>query len=209
MTDTGYFKRILMSSGMLAVILYLVHIVVGGLLWNGYSHLQQPISDLTSTGAPNREMLQLIAYLYGVFALLFAISFTIFESKKRQKLVFIGGVFFVMMHVISISYGFFSQDLPGSNTTFAGTMHLIVTALIVPFTILTPVLIGFGFFKEQYWKSFGKYSIQTGILIFIFGGITAVFFINKHPYFGIVERLNIGVLQMWTFCLSFKLSFTK
>lgn len=110
-----------------------------------------------------------------------------------------------MMHLISISYNFFPQDLSGNSTTYAGTMHSIVTALIVPFTILTPFLTGLGFIRNHKWKSFGKFSILTGILIFVFGGITAVFFINKLPYFGLVERLNIGVLQIWTFYFSNKL----
>ncbi|MDF1548886.1 MAG: DUF998 domain-containing protein [Bacteroidales bacterium] len=203
----SYLRTILLSSGMLAVVIYLLHILIGGFLWKGYCHLQQPISDLTATSAPNSGLMQLLTGIYGVLALLFALAFTFFESKKHQKMVFIGGIFFIMLHVISISYNFFPQDLTGSSATFAGTMHIIVTALIVPFTILTPILIGFGFIKNSKWKSFGKYSILTGILILILGGITAVFFMNKLPYFGLVERLNIGVLQIWTFCFSYKLSF--
>ena len=205
MNDTKFLKRILMSSGMFAVFIYLMHVLLGGIFWNGYSHLQQPISDLTSSGAPNRLLMQLLTSIYGVLALIFAFTFTIFESKKHSKIVFIGGVSFIMLHIISISYGFFPQDLPGSDVTFTGTMHIIVTALIVPFTILTPLLIGLGLIRNHKWKSFGKYSILTGILIFVFGGITAVFFITKLPYFGIVERLNIGVLQIWTFYFSYKL----
>jgi len=203
------FRRILMGSGMLAVLVYLVHVVLGGVLWKGYSHLHQPISDLTATGAPNRSLLLKLTNFYGALALIFAISFSFFESKKHHKLVFWGAISFVVLHIVSISYGCFPQDLPGSEMTFSGTMHLIVTALIIPFTILTPLLIGFGFIREQSLKAFGKYSVLTGILIFLFGGTTAIFFINKLPYFGVAERLNIGVLQIWTFCLSFKLYFTK
>jgi len=88
------------------------------------------------------------------------------------------------------------------------TMHIFVNALIVPFTVLTPILIGFGLIQEPRWKSFGKYSIFTGILIFVFGGLSAVFFMNKLPYFGLVERLNIGMLQIWTFYFSYKLNST-
>jgi len=208
MTETKYLKSFLLSSGMLAVIAYLMHVIIGGILWNGYSHLQQPISDLTASGAPYRGLMQSLTGIYCVLALIFAFSFTIFESKKHRKIVFIGGVFFIMMHVISISYNFFPQDLPGSDVTFAGTMHIVVTALIVPFTVLTPILIGFGLIQEPTWKSFGQYSILTGILIFVFGGLCAVFFINKLPYFGLVERFNIGVLQIWTFYFSYKLSST-
>ncbi len=199
-------KTTLLSNGMLAVVFYFAHVLLGGFLWKGYSHFQQPISDLTATGAPNRDLLLVLTNIYGILALIFAVSFSIFEGRKYNKLVLWGGISFILMHFVSISYGFFPQDLPGNPTTFAGTMHLVVTALIVPFTILSPILIGFGLKKEQRWRKLGKYSIITGILIFVFGGLTGIFFANKLPYFGLVERLNIGTLQVWTFVLSYNIS---
>jgi len=204
-----YLRTILLSSGMLAVVIYLMHVLLGGYLWETYSHLQQPISDLTATGAPNRFLLLLFTNVYGVLALIFAVSFTIFERKERHKLVFWGGMCFIFLHVVSISYSFFPQDLPGAETTFAGMMHLAVTVLIVPFTILTPLLIGFGLKKEKAWKALGNFSLICGILIIIFGGLTGFFFAKGLPYFGLVERINIGTLQIWTFVLSYKLLKSK
>jgi len=64
-----------MLSGMLAVVFYVVHVVIGALKWKGYSHLQQPISDLTATGAPNRNLMLTLTTIYGLLALLFAVSF--------------------------------------------------------------------------------------------------------------------------------------
>lgn len=202
-------KKILMMSGMIAVGFYVLHVVTGGLLWHGYSHLQQPISDLTASGAPNRSLLQIFTILYGVLALLFALSFTIFESRNHSRIVFTGGIFFIILHCISLSYGLFPEDLHDTGVTFTGIMHIVITILIVPFTILTPVLIGSGLLKEKAWKRFGILSIVTSILIFIFGGTTAAFYANKLPYFGLVERLNIGILQLWMFCFSWKLFKSK
>jgi hypothetical protein len=201
-----YFKAIILKSGMLAVMIYLLHVLLGGFLWKDYSHLQQPISDLTASGAPNRNLLLLITNIYGVLALIFAFSFTAIKSRKYHRLVFWGGISFVLMHIVSISYAFFPQDLPGSETTFTGTMHLIVTALIVPFTILSPLLIGFGFMKSHEHRLLGNFSIACGALIFVFGGLSGLFYANHLPYFGLVERLNIGTLQVWTFILSYKVS---
>ena len=204
-----YLRTILLSSGMLAVVIYLLHILIGGYLWKTYSHLQQPISDLTATGAPNRFLLLLFTNIYGVLALIFAVSFTIFERKEHHKLVFWGGISFIILHIVSISYSFFPQDLPGAEPTFAGTMHLAVTILIVPFTILTPLLIGFGLRKDKAWKTSGNFSLICGILIIIFGGLTGFFFAKGLPYFGLVERINIGTLQIWTFVMSYKLVKSK
>lgn len=199
-------EKWLLKTGMLAVAFYVAHVILGGILWKDYSHLQQPISDLTSTGAPDKKLMLVFTTTYGVLALLFAILFTALESKKYPRLVFWGGVSFILMHVVSISYGLFPQDLPGSEPTFAGTMHLVVTALIVPFTILSPVLIGLGMRKKSGERAFGNFSLICGIMIFILGGITALFYAKHLDYFGLVERLNIGTLQVWTFFLSYKVS---
>ncbi len=202
-------RTILLSTGMLAVVIYLLHILIGGILWKTYSHLQQPISDLTATGAPNRFLLLLFTNIYGGLALIFAVSFTFFMRKGHHKIVFWGGVSFIILHIVSISYSFFPQDLPGAKASFAGMMHLVVTALIVPFTIISPLLIGFGLKKEKAWKTMGNFSLICGILIIIFGGMSGFFFAKGLPYFGLVERINIGTLQIWTFVMSYKLSTSK
>lgn len=198
-------RRWTLASGMLAVVFYILHVLLGGMLWQEYSHLQQPISDLTASGAPNRSLLLVFTNIYGISALIFAISLTVFESKKYHRLVLWGGVSFILLHVVSILYSFFPQDLPGAEVSFQGKMHLIVTILIVPFTILTPLLMGFGFKKDKNLKVFGVFSVICGVLIIIFGGTTAYFFANKLPCFGLIERINIGILQIWTFILSYKL----
>lgn len=200
---------VLMFSGMLAIIIYALHVVIGGIKWKGYSHLQQPISDLTATGAPNRTLMLSLTTIYGLLALLFAVSFTILKSREHNTLVLWGGISFIVLHLVSVLYPLFPQDLPGTETTFRGKMHLVITALIVPFTISTPFLIGFGFLSEPQWHAFGLYSIITGILILVFGGTTAIFYAKKIPYFGLVERLNIGALQVWTFVFSLELVLVK
>ena len=200
----------LLGTGMLAVLIYLLHVLIGGFLWPGYSHLHQPISDLTGNGAPHRAFLLIMTNLYGLLSLIFAFTFTIGESKKFRQPTFWGGVSLICMHFLSISYGLFPEDLTGSGSTFEGKMHLVVTGLIVPFTILAPILIGTGMKKcpvKIPYRSFGNFSLLCGILIFILGGLSGYLFTKRLPYFGIVERLNIGTLQLWTFLLSYQLTF--
>lgn len=198
-------KILTFGFGMISVLIYVLHIILGGILWKEYNHLQQPISDLTATGAPDRFLLLIFTNIYGILALIFAISFTVFESKKYNRLVFLGGLSFILLHIVSISYSFFPQDLPGAAVSFNGIMHLVVTILIVPFTILTPFLMGFGFRKINGWHIFGNFSLICGIIILLFGFLSGLFFANRFPYFGLIERLNIGTLQIWTFIFSYKL----
>jgi hypothetical protein len=193
---------------VLAVLAYVLHIVLGGFLWNGYSHLMQPISDLTATGAPNREILEIILWFYAIPAILYGLFAYLYMRKFTPKVAQVGMLLYLIMQIVSFSYHFFPQDLPGAEPTFTGTMHLLVTFLIIPLTIFAPILIGAGFRKIIGFKRFGIYSIITGILIFIFGATTALFFAQKLPFFGLVERLNIGMLQIWTFITALKLFYT-
>lgn len=199
-------KKILFSTGMIAVLFYVLHVLAGGILWKGYNHFQQPISDLTAAGAPNRELMLALTTIYGVLAIIFAMSFTMLEAGKHSKSVFYGGVLLSVLFVTSISYGFFPEDLPAHEVNFTGTMHMVITAVIVPFTILAPIFIGVGLKNEKKWKTVGIYSIISGFQMLVFGSLSAVFFINKLPGFGLVERINIGVLQVWLFILSYKLT---
>lgn len=194
-----------MSLGMVAVLCYLAHIIIGGLLWPGYSHLHQPISDITAANAPSRDIALPLSVAYGILAFIFALSFWFYEGIVHAKAIFWGGLCFVALHFVSLLYGFFPEDLPGGAVSFSGTMHIIITALIVPFTILAPLLTGIGFMKEKHWRVFGIYSAVTGVLIIIFGAATGICYARKLYYFGLVERINIGLLQTWTVLLSYRL----
>jgi hypothetical membrane protein len=191
--------------GIAGALAYVLHVVLGGILWKGYNHLMQPISDLTANGAPDRALLSVITLIYGLFSIMFSISAFMYLKSFAPKIAKTGMIIFMAMHLVSITYGLFPEDLPGSSLTFLGTMHIVVTILIIPLTILSPILVGTGLRKVNGYKGFGIYSIITGIIIFIAGGTTAVFFANKLPYFGLVERINIGTLQLWMFLTALKL----
>lgn len=191
--------------GMIGAIIYVLHVVIGGFLWKGYNHLMQPISDLTAAGAPDKALLSIFTLIYGICSIIFAICSIAYVRGFVPGIAKAGLVVFLAMHIVSITYGLFPEDLPGSGVTFTGTMHIVVTILIVPLTILAPFLVGFGLKKVEGFKGFGIYSIVTGIIIFIAGGTSAMFFAQHLPYFGLVERINIGTLQLWMFLLSLKL----
>lgn len=183
--------------GAIAVFFYVFHVVLGGWLWEGYRHLQQPISDLTAQGAPDRRVLTVITLLYGICSIVFAASAYIAFKRFAPKISRIGMLVFLVMHLVSITYGLFPQNAPGAPLSFTGVMHLAVTALIVPLTILAPLLVGIGLRKDRDFKVYGQYSLATGVFILIAGGTAAIFFAQGWPYFGLVERFNIGALQLW------------
>lgn len=183
------------------------HVIIGGLLWEDYSHLERPISDLTASGAPNRLLLSVFTILYGFLSVLFAIGAYILLKKYAPKISQLGmGVFFGVL-ILSLLYNFFPQDLPGDALTFQGVMHIVVTVMIVPLTILSPILVGIGLRKKRSFHLYGYFSIMIGVFIFLTGGLTVLFIANSWPYFGVVQRLNIFSLQLWMLVTSLKLFF--
>jgi hypothetical membrane protein len=191
--------------GMVAPIIYVFHVVYGGLLWAGYSHIRQPISDLSATGAPDRDLLQGILYIYGILLVIFTIYAFLYFKKSDNKTIKVAMAIFITAQIVSISYGFFPEDLSGAEATFTGTMHLVVTGLIVPLTILTPFVSGIAFRKIEGFRSLSLYSYITTAIIFFVGGLTVILMANKSEVFGLFERINIGSYQLWIFIFALKL----
>ncbi len=51
------FESLTMPLGMIGVIFYLLHTLLGQLLWPDYNPITTDISSLTAVGAPNRTLL--------------------------------------------------------------------------------------------------------------------------------------------------------
>jgi hypothetical membrane protein len=208
-TASNKLWRYLCISGMVAVAAYVLHVVLGGFLWQGYNHLMQPISDLTATGAPDRALLNNILLAYAIPAVVFGLSAYIYLRRFAPKLAQVGMLLYLIMQAISFLYKFFPEDLPGAAMSFPGLMHMVITFAIVPLTILAPIFIGAGLRKLEKLKKFGIFCIVVGFVILCAGGTSTIFFANRLPYFGLVERINIGTLQLWTFLLALKLVRTE
>lgn len=188
--------------GLLSTLFYVIHVILGGILWKGYNHIVQPVSDLTAAGAPNRDLILVFTTLYSICGLLFSAGAFLYWRKSKIRFISISMVLYVLMAMISLSYSFFPQDMPGTAMTFRGVMHIAVTGLIVPVAILYPLFAGLGFRKLQGYKKFSIYSIVTSMAIFVSGGTSVIFIANKVPFFGLVERINLGSIQLWTVVLA-------
>ena len=206
--DRGIVRNLTLL-GAVGALFYALHVVLGGILWEGYNHIMQPISDLTAAGAPDRVLLSRITLVYALCSIIFAVCAYLYLRSDVPRVTKAGMITFFAMQMVSLSYSWFPQDLPGAAVTFAGTMHLVVTGLIVPLTICSPLLIGLGLRKLPRFRNFAVYSIITSIMLFLAGGTTAMLFANKLPYFGLFERINIGSLQIWMLVFSLVLFLDK
>ena len=190
-------------SGAISAVVYTAHVVVGGLLWQGYSHMAQTISELTADGAPNAALLRVFTTVYGILALVFAVCL-FFELRRQgaKRAAIVGAVLLVVMEFASlVGYGLF--PLRGGTEMDTENMgHLIVTGIVVLGTIGSVLLLGLGLVKTAGFKALGVFSLVCAAMIVVSGGMTPASMAGGWSVGGLIERINIFTLQTWIFILS-------
>lgn len=195
--------QIIAISGALSAVVYLAHVVVGGLLWPGYSHIAQMISDLTGDAAPNAGMLRVFTTVYGILACIFAVSLLMsFRALQVRRAARIGAILLIIMEVSSlVGYGL----LPLSESAEMNVQnigHIVVTVVVVLTTVTCGFFIAAGLLKTEGFKKLGVFMIVCSCVMVGAGLFTPVTMATGWPVGGLVERFNILTLQLWIFVLS-------
>ena len=94
------------------------------------------------------------------------------------------------------------MDSFNGDATFAGTMHIVLTAANVVIIMFLIPMIGVGLYREKQWKTFRLYSIITVLIMVIFGSFTPVLMMNNIELLGLFERITIYSYQLWIFTLA-------
>jgi hypothetical membrane protein len=192
--------RYLSLSGLLGGVFYFSHIIMGRIFYKGYNPLTQAVSDLTALNSPSRNIALIFSVLYGICTVIFVIYFFIYYKGKLNKIVSLGAFSFCIMAVISfLGYTFFPLSTSGYAGTFQDKMHLLVTILVVAFTIISILLFCIGFFRTKNHKYLGIISLCA--FIFLATGAMLVNILPKE-YFGVAERINIYTVIIYTCILS-------
>ncbi|KZX17055.1 DUF998 domain-containing protein [Methanobrevibacter filiformis] len=196
--------KIISLFGLIGLIFYFLHVITGEIFYPNYNPLTQAISDLTALSSPSRNIALLFSLFYGIFTVLFSFGFFIYYKGKINRIITSASFVFTIMTIISfIGYTFFPLSESGYAGSFQDQMHIVVTVFVVIFTITAIILFIIGFFKTKKYKYFGIISLATLILLF-----TGAMLMNILPneYFGIVERINVysivvftGLLSLWMY----------
>jgi len=198
------FRKILISCGIAAPVLYVVTAIVGAGLRPDYSHIINAISELLSNGAPNKAILDVVFNLYNALLLAFAIgAYSTLKNSPRVSRVAMG--ILIGIQLLSFSWGFFPMDPLGAEATFAGTMHNVLGGIVALATIVMPLLMGLGFRHLDNFKKYAVYSFITSTIIFV-SGLTGVILAGQGVLvFGLFERITIGSYEVWTFVTALNL----
>jgi hypothetical protein len=190
--------------GPIAVVLYLIHVVWGGLAWPGYNPITQTISELTGSTSPNAAALTMLTTAYGIGMVVAAVGIVLAMRQVGAPVTArIGSILLLVMTATSlIGYALFPLDPAGAVDSFQNLGHYVVTGVVVLCTLGSVWLVGVGLVRTSTHRTLGLFSLVCASIITVFGGITPAAIAQGWPIAGLTERINIFTLLAWVCVLA-------
>ena len=198
--------KFLFVCGILIPIIYVFMYILGGALRPGYSHISDSVSELLSPGAPNRLLLSIIDIIYALLHILFGIGVLQFirESEHNALIDIIGAWMIIAAGVAIVGTAIFPQDATGTPATIPGKVHkILVFGALIPFSILSALLIGIWSKRADIFPEFATYSFISVGAIVVMGGVGGATVETR--FAGLVERIAAITIHQWLFILALKL----
>jgi hypothetical membrane protein len=191
---------ILLSIGILSVIFYFLHVMIGQMNYPNYDFLSQAVSDLTSDSSPSKGIARFFSSLYGIFSSLAVIGFLYTFRNERQKLLKIGIYLLSSMYLISaVGYALFPLSSTTEINNFQNIMHIVVTILVVLLTISSLIILAISF-KKNSQSIYFILTILTFSILMI-GSITMG--LVPKAYFGLAERFSVFSVVLYLLVISY------
>jgi hypothetical protein len=175
--------------GVVSFISYAVAVIFAPLAYQGYDWMSRAVSDLSAANAPSLALWHQLSSLYGVAGIVCIMMVCIAIRGKWNKILRLGiYTFAVMFWVSTIGFAMFPlSESGGTGAAFQDTAHIVVTALVVPLSIVSFVLIMIGGYRR---KAFFSLAICASVALFLMfvGGIGTG--IAPPEYFGIFQRFS-------------------
>lgn len=198
---TDRVTRGLLACGVLYGVFYVVsNDVLGVLLYgDGYSRMDQAVSELSATSAASRPFL--VGMLPVGAALLIAFGIGVWRAAPgRAHLRVVGALIaaFGLTGVLWIPFPMSSrEDMTAGTTPVNDVGHLTLAAVTV---LLIVTMMGFGAAAFHGW--FRVLSLLTLVVVLAMGGLSGrlsagISSGDPTPWLGSVERASIGAWLVW------------
>ena len=178
--------------------------LLAGLLYGGYDHLDQTISELSATGASTRPLLTALGPIWS--GLLIAFGIGVLRAANGNRPLRVTGGLLIAHGVVSVQWFWFPMtardDIISGSTRWNDTGHL---ALVAWSGLLALAEIGCG--AAAFKWPFRVYSIVTVVTALVFGALTSTQAANlfegeSTPLMGVYERVSVGAWLQWIAVLS-------
>jgi len=197
-------RRVLLACGVLYAVLYpIANDAIAATLYDGYSRIDQAVSELSATGATTHAFLTAVGPVFSLLLIDFGLG--IWRSANGKRSLRIAGALVVAHGAMSFlwMFGPMSQRevIAAGGATSADTMHLVLSAATGLFVVAYVATTAFAFG----WV-FRLYSVATIAAALVFGLLSAQ--VDKieagdpTPYMGLFERIGIGAWLLWMVVLA-------
>lgn len=194
-------QRWLISLGMIGVISFLIHAILGRVLWPGYNPVTQYVSELTADNSPSAPISRVFVIIYEICFLAFSLGMVITAFRKHNLRLKIGYTSIFVIAIFSIlGYGVFPMTV-GFLFSLKNIMHLIITTAMFCSTILAVYLLSWGYFKQKL-KKLGQITLIAALLCTTFNLWLLYVLLNGQNIQGLIERLAIYTFHAFTFIVS-------
>ncbi len=177
-------------TGIVSVIFYLLHDIIGAMSYPGYNWMKQAVSDLTASDAPSFVIASGFVTVYKIFNCLCCALLCILIKDEKKKTLRLGVYLFSIMNFVSaIGYALFPLTSAGYDHTIESFIHVyVLTVIVVVLSIGSLILISIGSLKgKDKHKLLGILAIVSLVLMFI--GAVGSANVPKE-IFGIFERFS-------------------
>ena len=135
--------------GIISLLSYTAMVVFSPLAYPGYNWLSMAVSDLSAVGAPSAALAERLNALFGPCAVVSVMAVCVGTAGCESKLLKTGvGCFAAMEWITVVGYKMFPLVQGEAMSSFQNAMHILVTVLVVLFSIISLVLIAVGGRKE-------------------------------------------------------------
>lgn len=175
--------------GILSFLSYTAAVVLSPLAYPGYNRMAQAVSDLSAANAPSLALWNQLSAFYNVCEVVCATVVCIGIQGRKTKLLRTGIYLFAIMEWISaVGYRMFPLSDSGYAGEFQDVMHMVITAMVVLFSIVSLTIIIIAGIKNRACRSYG---ICAGVALFIMLVGALGIKIVPTDYFGVVERFSV------------------
>jgi len=196
------------ATGFIASAFYMLHSILGNILWKEYNPVTTDISSLTADGAPNKGLLTIFTTIYGVLLTVFSLVLVYLSFQETGKNFKTGAISLCATSLISfIGFGLYPLPANKEEPSFQGKMHIIIAGVVAFLTIFSAFFLAFGIKARAKSESFGSFLVYLAAFLTVFGLLNPVQIALKWNILGITERLVIYTFQLMVTSISVYFTF--
>lgn len=184
-------------AGIVGPVLYTITWGLLGLLEPGYSHIRDPISNLSAVGSSHPLVMTIVIVVFAILLIGFAIG-----VHRELPTGFWGGPLAVALAGV----GYVGIALAPLNLADSGdenVAHMLSATVTVFAMMLAPALTFPRLRRASAWRNLSGYSIATTVVAF------ALMVMASLPAFadweGLMQRLVLAVFLVWMVVIGIRL----